>query len=77
MTGGEYDFDQASRAANPAAYAAALDDDSLGALCRYAEGIIRHNDTSGGWPATVKWVCVFEGAKRFFRQGRQTQEKKS
>jgi hypothetical protein len=68
MTGGEYDYDQACRAANPAAYAARLTDAELAALLSYAEGIMRGNDTKGGIPGVLKWVCVLEGAKRFFKQ---------
>jgi hypothetical protein len=74
MHGGEYDFDQACRAGNPAEYAAHLLDDELAALCRHAEGIMRQNEGNGGIPATIKWVCVLEGAKRFFQQ---TQESKT
>jgi hypothetical protein len=68
MRGGEYDYDQVARAGDPAAAVARLHDDELAALLRYAEGLMRQNDTNGGWPATTKWLCVFEGAKRFFQK---------
>jgi hypothetical protein len=64
MNPGEYDYDQVSRAGDPAAAVARLTDTELAALLRYAEGIQRQNDTNGGWPATVKWLCVLALAKR-------------
>jgi len=77
MSEGDYDYDQISRAANPADYAARLDDTELGRLLRSAEAIQRQNATNGGWPATVKWVCVFEGAKRFFGERQKTVRQKT
>ena len=65
MIPGEFDFDQSARAGNPAAYVAGLDDDALRTLCRHTEGIMRDNDTKGGYPAILKWCCVLEAAKRF------------
>lgn len=66
MNPGEYDYDQVSRASDPAAAVARLTDQELATLLRYTEAIQRQNDTNGGWPATVKWLCVFAGAKRHF-----------
>lgn len=67
MNGGEYDYDQASRAGNTSAYVAGLNDPELRTLCAYAEGIMRGNDTQGGFPAILKWCCVIEAAKRFLK----------
>lgn len=76
MHGGEFDFDQVARAGDPAAAVARLPDGELAALLRHAEGLMRQNDSNGGWPATVKWLCVFEGAKRFFNQKPETRNQK-
>lgn len=76
MHGGEFDFDQVARSGDPAAAVARLNDSELAALLRHAEGLMRQNDSNGGWPATVKWLCVFEGAKRFFKQIPETRNQK-
>ena len=76
MADASEDYDLACRAGNPAAYTAALDDSALAALCRHAEGIMRQNECNGGIPATIKWVCVLEGAARFFK-GVKTQHDKA
>ena len=65
MNPGEYDYDEAARAGNPAAYVAKLSEQELQHLCAHTEGIMRQNETKGGWPAVVKWLCVIEAAKRY------------
>jgi hypothetical protein len=67
MNPGEYDFDEMTRAANPAAYAANLTDQELRILNIHAEGVMRRHTTPGGIPAIIAVVCVIEAAKRFFK----------
>lgn len=50
---------------DPAAYVAAQTEHELRALCAHAEHLMRMNQTKGGWPAVVKWLCVLEAAKRY------------
>jgi hypothetical protein len=58
MNGGEYDFDQAARAGNPASYVAALNDPELKALYLYAAAMIKQNGRHAGFPADVAHYCT-------------------
>lgn len=63
----EDDFRNLGEVGDPAAYLAKQTDQELRQLCQYAEHLMRLNESKGGWPAVVKWMCVLEAAKRFLK----------